>query len=209
MASGPKRGLRGPGLSIKTDVPSKEPLAALPSEAQSAALANPAGTPEPPAEIRPFLFLGGEQHAASLKILRECKITGKTSHCRLLHPRAIPAESNRKLRVGSVSVARAAVLNVAVECERKRTEDEFEYFSLPLRDNVEEDITRYFNKAFEVIGTASAGCDHGHYVLRSFRAIPAGPTPRVPQTLSRTRAAGYSCTARQASHGHRPLSWRT
>ena len=106
MASGPKRGLRGPGLSIKTDVPSKEPLAALPSEAQSAALANPAATPEPPAEIRPFLFLGGEQHVASLKILRECKITGTDAPPSPPPPRArFRPCLTRRLRAGAVSAA--------------------------------------------------------------------------------------------------------
>ena len=30
-------------------------------------------------------------------------------------------------------------------------EPEFDYFALPLHDNVNEDITKYFNKAFEYI----------------------------------------------------------
>jgi hypothetical protein len=44
------------------------------------------------------------------------------------------------------------VLNVAAECERKRTEADIEYFALPLQDTVDEDVTQHFNPAFDFIG---------------------------------------------------------
>jgi hypothetical protein len=79
-ASRSRRGTGAPSLSIVTAtataaVPSGSQTQLAP-EAISAALANAATTPEPPAEIRPFLFLGGEQHASSLKCLRGSNITG-------------------------------------------------------------------------------------------------------------------------------------